>query len=172
MERRRPNRELKNSEDVQDALIEDYFRYNDLLRMEADDILMNISEIESPNYEYVELDLLNLPRDLSTNLNEDSDNQKENVVPSKRFRMVTDEENGGFFLEENLNKTLKTKTKSDMKVITNFFTSIGEKRAPGQIPPKTLTVLWLDSSCVYSKSMELNMNQILWVPCTTALTDT
>jgi hypothetical protein len=59
---------LKNSEDVQDALIEDYFRYNDLSRMEADDILMNISEIESPNYEYVELDLLNLPRDLSTNL--------------------------------------------------------------------------------------------------------
>jgi hypothetical protein len=36
--------------------------------------------------------LLNLPRDLSTNLNEDSDNQKENVVPNKRFRMVTDEE--------------------------------------------------------------------------------
>jgi hypothetical protein len=27
MERRRPNREFKNSEDVQDALIEDYFRY-------------------------------------------------------------------------------------------------------------------------------------------------
>jgi hypothetical protein len=42
---------LKNSEDVQDSLIEDYFRYNDLSRMEADDILMNISEIESPNYE-------------------------------------------------------------------------------------------------------------------------
>jgi hypothetical protein len=41
MERRRPNRELKNTEDVQDALIEDYFRYNDLSRMEADDILMN-----------------------------------------------------------------------------------------------------------------------------------
>jgi hypothetical protein len=97
MERRRPNRELQNSEDVQDALIEDYFRYNDLSRMEADDILMNISEIESLNYEYVELDLLNLPSDLSTNLNEDSDNQKENVVPSKRFRMVTDEENGVFF---------------------------------------------------------------------------
>ena len=89
MERRRPNRELKNSEDVQDAFIEDYFRYDDLSRMEADDILMNISEIESPNYEYVELDLLNLPRDLSTNLNEDSDNQKENVVRNKRIRMVT-----------------------------------------------------------------------------------
>jgi hypothetical protein len=56
--------------------------------MEADDILINISEIESPNYNNVELDLLNLPRDLSTNLNEDSDNQKENVVPNKRFRMV------------------------------------------------------------------------------------
>jgi hypothetical protein len=52
MERRRPNRELKNSEDVQDAIIEDYFRYDDLSRMEADNILMNISEIEGPNYEY------------------------------------------------------------------------------------------------------------------------
>jgi hypothetical protein len=64
MERRRPNRELKNSEDVQDALIEDYFRYNNLSRMEADDILMHISEIESPYYEYGELDLLNITRDL------------------------------------------------------------------------------------------------------------
>jgi hypothetical protein len=82
---------------VQDALIEDYFRYNDLSRMEAGDILMNISDIESPNYEYVELDLLNLHRDLSRNLNEDSNNQKENVVPNKRFRMVTDEETGVFF---------------------------------------------------------------------------
>jgi hypothetical protein len=134
MERRRPNRELKNSEDVHNALIEDYFRYDDLSRMEADDILMNISEIEDPNYEYVELDLLNLPRDLSTNLNEDSDHQKENVVPSKMFRMLTDEETG-VLLEKNLNKNTKTKTKSDMKVITYFFTSIGEERAPGQIPP-------------------------------------
>ena len=64
MERRRPHRELKNFEDVQEALIECYFRYNDLSRMEADDILMNIFEIESPIYECVELDLLNLPRDL------------------------------------------------------------------------------------------------------------
>jgi hypothetical protein len=98
MERRRPNRKLKNSDDVQDALIEGYFRYNDLSRMEADEILMNISEIENPNYEYVDLDMLNLPRGLSTNLklNKDSDNQKENV-PNKRFRMVTDEETGGFF---------------------------------------------------------------------------
>jgi hypothetical protein len=46
------------------------------------------------------------------------------------------------FLEENLNKNTKTKTKSDMKVITDFFTSIsiGEERAPGQIhpPPKDI----------------------------------
>jgi hypothetical protein len=61
-----------------------FIRYNDLSRMEADNILMNISEIESLNYKYVELDLLNLPRDLSTNLNEDSDNWKEHVIPSKR----------------------------------------------------------------------------------------
>ena len=98
MERRRLNRELKKSDDVQDALIEGYFRYNDLSRIEADDILMNISVIENPNYEYVDLDMLNLPRGLSTNLklNKDSDNQKEKV-PNKRFRMVTVEETGGFF---------------------------------------------------------------------------
>jgi hypothetical protein len=39
MERRRPNRMLKNSEDVQDPLIEDYYRYNDLSRMEADEYI-------------------------------------------------------------------------------------------------------------------------------------
>jgi hypothetical protein len=45
------------------------------------------------------------PRESGTpGLNEDSDNQKENVVPKKRFCMVTDEETGVFFLEENLNK--------------------------------------------------------------------
>jgi hypothetical protein len=41
-----------------------------------------------------------------------------------------------FFLEENLNKNTKTKPKSDMKVITDFFTSIGEERVPGQYPPR------------------------------------
>jgi hypothetical protein len=40
MERRRPNRQLKNSEDVQGALIEEYFRYDDLSRMEAEAISM------------------------------------------------------------------------------------------------------------------------------------
>jgi hypothetical protein len=35
-------------------------------------------------------------------------------------------------------KSTKTKTKSDMKVITDFFTSISEERAPGQILPKDL----------------------------------
>jgi hypothetical protein len=63
-----------------------------------------------------------------------------------------------------------------MKVITDFFTSIvlvrKEHRDRYPLPPKTLTVLWLDSSWVYSKGMALNMNQILWVPCTTVLTDT
>jgi hypothetical protein len=44
------------------------------------------------------------------------------------------------FLEEKLNKNTKTKTKGNMKVITDFFTSnsIGEEKAPGQIPPKDL----------------------------------
>ena len=49
---------------------------------------------------YVELDLLNLPRDLPTNMNEDSDNQKENVVSSKGFRMVIDEQETGVFFRE------------------------------------------------------------------------
>jgi hypothetical protein len=36
------------------------------------------------------------------------------------------------------NKNTKTKTKSDMKMIKDFFTSIGEERAPRQIHPKDL----------------------------------
>ena len=40
MERRRPNRELTNSEDVQDALIEDNFRYDDLSIIQAEAISM------------------------------------------------------------------------------------------------------------------------------------
>ena len=62
MERRRPNKELKNSEDVQDALIEDYFRYDDLSRMEAEAISIKIAESESSNYECVELVLAVLPQ--------------------------------------------------------------------------------------------------------------
>jgi hypothetical protein len=57
--------------------------------MEADDILMNISEIESPNYEYAELDLLNLPRDLSTNLNEDSDRKNLAILLSRSLGGVS-----------------------------------------------------------------------------------
>ena len=40
MERYRPNRKLKSSEDVEDGLVEDYFRYDDLSRMEAEAISM------------------------------------------------------------------------------------------------------------------------------------
>jgi hypothetical protein len=63
---------ILNDKNVSTYLIGDFMSlrclsrllYMDLSRMEADDILMNISEIESPDYEYVELDLLNLPIDL------------------------------------------------------------------------------------------------------------
>ena len=37
--------------------------------------------------------------------------------------MVTDKETGGFFLEENLNKNTKTKTKSDRNPHKDFFTT-------------------------------------------------
>jgi hypothetical protein len=51
------------------------FSWKDLPSWKCEIIFTTIHK----NYEYVELDLLNIPRDLSTNLNEDSDNQKENV---------------------------------------------------------------------------------------------
>jgi hypothetical protein len=41
MERRRPNRELKNSEDVQDALIEDYFRRIDNMKANKSRLINN-----------------------------------------------------------------------------------------------------------------------------------
>ena len=97
-----------------------------------------ISEIESPNYEYVELDMLNLHRgqrfvnkpERGFRQAERKCRTKQKVSYGNRWR------NWWVFLEENLNKNTKTKAKSDMKVITDFFTSIGEERAPGQIPPQ------------------------------------
>ena len=62
LERRRPNIELKNSEDVQHANIGDYFRYDNLSRMEAEAISIKITESESSNYECVELVLAVLPQ--------------------------------------------------------------------------------------------------------------
>ena len=76
LERRRPNIELKNSEDVQHAHIGDYFKYDDLSRMEAEAISIKIAESESSNYEYVELVLLFFPSYLPTNLDVDYDDQK------------------------------------------------------------------------------------------------
>ena len=77
------------------------------------------------------------------------------------------------FLEENLNKNTKIKTKSDMKVITDFFTSFGEERwHRDRYPPKDLDSIMARFFLGVLKRMVLNMNQILWVPCTTALADT
>lgn len=85
-----------------------------------------------------------MPNDLTSDLddidrhshdsNDDDDAEKENV-PNKRFRMVTDDDMDKF-LEESVNRN--TKTKSDMKIIIDFLSSVGEKRNPAEIPAKEL----------------------------------
>jgi hypothetical protein len=141
MEKRRPNRSLRNSDEVMDALVDDYFRYDELAQMEAEAIRMNIRKEETSMYEYVEVDPLNLPNDLTSDLDErhsnDDDGAEKENVPNKRFRMVTDDDTDKF-LEESVNRNTKSKTKSDMKIITDFLSSVGEKRNPDEIPAKEL----------------------------------
>ena len=126
----------------QSALVDDYFRYDELAQMETEVIRMTISKEENSMYEYVEVDPLNLPNDLTSNLDErhssddDDDAEKENV-PNKIFRVVTVDDTDTF-LEESVNRNTKTKTTSDMKIITDVLSSVGEKRNPDEIPAKEL----------------------------------
>jgi hypothetical protein len=117
--------------------------------MEADDILMNISEMKAQITSTLNLICWTYPEICQQTWTRILTIRKKMSYQTKGFVWLQMKKLV-FFLEENLNKNTKTKPKSDMKVITDFFTSIGEERVPGQYPPKTLTVLWLDSSWVYS----------------------
>ena len=50
----------------------------------------------------------------------------------QRFRIYSDVETDAF-LKENKNKNTGEKTKSDMKIVTDFFRSVGEFKDPATI---------------------------------------
>ena len=122
---------------MMDALVEDYFRYDELAQMEAEAIRHNITGSDTEVLEYRELD--EVPRELISNVEivekenqwpDQTDNQE--VV--QRFRIYSDAETDAF-LKENKNKNTGQKTKSDMKIVTDFFRSLGNSETRLQSLP-------------------------------------
>jgi Mg2+ and Co2+ transporter CorA len=52
----RKRQKINNTEEMMDALVEDYFRYDELAQMEAEAIRHNITESDTEVLEYRELD--------------------------------------------------------------------------------------------------------------------
>jgi Mg2+ and Co2+ transporter CorA len=58
----RKRQRINNTEEMMDALVEDYFRYDELAQMEAEAIRHNITGSDTEVLEYRELD--EVPREL------------------------------------------------------------------------------------------------------------
>ena len=106
-----------------DALVEDYFRYDELTQMEAAAIRHNTTGSDIEVLEYRELD--EVPRKLISNIEigekeNQSPDQADNQEVVQRFRIYSDAETDAF-LEESKNKNTGQKTKSDMKIVTDIL---------------------------------------------------
>ena len=126
-----------------DALVEDYFQYDELAQMEAEAIRHNITGSDTEVLEYRELD--EVPRELISNVEigekeNQSPDQTDNQEVVQRFRIYSDAETDAF-LKENKNKNTGQKTKSDMKIVMDFFRSFEEFRDPATIPSSELDSL-------------------------------
>jgi hypothetical protein len=62
----RKRQKINNTEEMMDALVEDYFRYDELAQMEAEAICHNITGSDTEVLEYRELD--ELPKELISNV--------------------------------------------------------------------------------------------------------
>ena len=111
--------------------------------MESEAIRHNITGSDTEVLEYRELD--KEPRELISNVEiGETENQwpdqTDNQEVVQRFRIYSDAETDAF-LKENKNKNTGQKTKSDMKIVTDFFRSVGEFRDPATIPSSELDSL-------------------------------
>ena len=118
--------------------------------MEAEAIRHNITGSNPEVLEHRELDEVPRPRELISNVEigekeNQSPDQTDNQEVVHRFRIYSDAETDAF-LKENKNKNKNTgqKTKSDMKLVTDFFRSVGEFRDPALIPSSELDSLLSD----------------------------
>ena len=98
---------------MMDALVEDYFRYDELAQMEAKAIRHNITGSDTEVLEYRELD--EVPKELISNVEIDeqenqSPDQTDNQQVIQRFRIYSDAETDAF-LKENKNKNMVRKAK-------------------------------------------------------------
>ncbi|XP_071150097.1 uncharacterized protein [Mytilus edulis] len=142
------NSSIKNIDDAMDALVEDYFHYDDLSNREAEYIKRNLADVNGEGnliLEEVDSANFNFPNEILQDIenaqnHEIDESDKENSSSSKRFRSVTDEDTDSF-LALSVNKNTKTKTKSDLKVMLDFFISVGEMRDSVEIPAKDLDSL-------------------------------
>ena len=128
---------------MMNALVEDYFRYDELAQMEAEAIRHNITGSDTEVLEHRELDEVPRPRELISNVEigekeNQSPDQTDNQQVIQRFRIYSDAETDAFLKE---NKNTGQKTKSDMKIVTDFFRSVGEFRDPATIPSSELESL-------------------------------
>ena len=92
--------------------------------MEAEDIRHNLTGSDTEVLEYWELDELISNVEIGEKENQSPD-QTDNQEGVQRFRIYSDAETDAF-LKENKNKNTGQKTKSDMKIVTDFFRSVGE----------------------------------------------
>ena len=120
-----------------DALVEDYFRY-ELAQMEAEAIRHNITGSDTEVLEYRELD--EVPRELISNVEigekeNQSPDQTDNQEVVQRSKIYSDAETDAFLKES------KNKNTGDMKIVTDFFRSVGKFRDPATIPSSELDSL-------------------------------
>ncbi|VDI55594.1 Hypothetical predicted protein [Mytilus galloprovincialis] len=135
---------------MMDALVEDIFRYEELAELEAQAIRHNVTGVaNSVRYEELEVEVeveqptmpqTHMTAQLVRDDDQDDDNKENDEESVGRFKIYTDEETDQF-LDINKNKNTGSKTKSDVKIVRDFFVSVGEMRDPTEILPKELDSL-------------------------------
>ena len=122
----------KNGEDMMEILTNDIFRYEALAEQaEMDALASALSGNNDQQYEFEEVSL--------EVLNDDGVEDKENKE-NDRFKTVTLEETDKF-LEDNVNKNTSYKTKSDMKIFSDWLRVNNELREVKDIPALELDSL-------------------------------
>ena len=130
---------------MQDALVEDYFMYEELAEMEAETIRHNMTGVKNDNIYYEEVNAV--PNELDPEGDENNSHEvldnfetENNSRGEARFQFFSDEDTDAFITEQR-NGYTKRKTKSDIKIVKDFFATIDELRNPADIPLKELDSL-------------------------------
>lgn len=117
---------MTNSDEMQDALVEDYFRNEELAEIEAEAIRHNMTGVKNNNIYYEEVNAV--PNELDPEPEGDENNSDEvldnfetenNSGGEAKFQFFSDEDTDAFITEQR-NGYTKQKTKSDIKIVKDF----------------------------------------------------